>query len=63
MTNRWTSQNCDSDDGSKKWKQNEDEIDVLLKLQEYRNIIKLKRSTLLDKITENVISITGQSDV
>lgn len=64
MTNRWTSRNCNSGDGSKlKGKQNKNEIEVLFELQESRNIIKSKRSKLLEKITENAISITGQSDV
>ena len=67
MTNRWTSRNCDSGNaGGNNRKQNEDDdelLEVLLELQEHKNIIKSKRSQLLDKITENVISITGQSDV
>jgi len=38
-------------------KQQENELEVLFKWQEYKNISRSKQSQLLDKITENVISI------
>ena len=61
MTSRWTSQNFNSaGESSRKGKQNEKEIEVLLELDDHRIIIKSKRSQLLEKITQKVTEITGQ---
>ena len=61
MTSRWTNQNFDSaGESSRKGKQNEKEIEVLLELDDHRIIIKSKRSQLLDKITQKATEITGQ---
>ena len=62
MTNRGTSSRS-PDSSSKNQPQNNAEIEVLFEWQEYRNIIKSKRSQLLDKITENLACVAGQSDV
>ena len=65
MTSRWTSQNlypAGENIRKGKGKQSElKEIEVLLELNEHRIIIKSKRSQLLDKVTQKVVEITGQS--